>query len=182
VKVRETSLPGVLLIEPALFRDARGHFLETWSGPRYAALGLPPNFAQDCLSRSGEGVLRGIHYQWPNPQGKLVWVAEGAVLDVAIDLRRSSPHFGRWEAHELTAESGRQLWMPEGFAHAFLVTKAPCLFAYKCTRPYDPKGERAIRWDDPDLAIRWPEAAPVLSDKDRRAPPLRAIAPPHLPE
>jgi len=181
MKVIETALPGVLLVEPAVYEDARGHFLETFRAERYAAHGIAAEFAQDSLSFSRKGVLRGLHLQWPRAQGKLVYVLAGEVWDVAVDLRRGSPTFGRWEGHALSAENRRQLWIPEGFLHGFVVTGESALFSYKCTAPYDPGGELTVRWNDPDLAIDWPVKAPVLSEKDAAAPTLDEIDEARLP-
>lgn len=182
MNVTGTRLPGVVVIEPRVFRDDRGYFLETWSASAFGAAGLPTRFAQDNLSCSAVGVLRGLHYQSPAAQGKLVGVVQGEVFDVAVDIRAGSPTFGRWEGVTLSAENRRQLYIPEGFAHGFLVTgTGPALFAYKCTEGYDPAGQRSIRWDDPELAIDWPAASPLLSPNDRGAPLLREIPPDQLP-
>ncbi len=182
MNVTETRLPGVVIVEPRIFRDDRGYFLETWSVANYGPAGLPTRFAQDNLSSSAPGVLRGLHYQFPTAQGKLVGVIQGEVFDVAVDIRVGSPTFGRWEGVTLSAANGRQLYIPEGFAHGFLVTSdGPALFAYKCTEGYDPTGQCSILWDDPDLAIDWPVAAPLLSPKDRDAPRLRDVPESRLP-
>lgn len=176
-----TRLPGVLLIEPRIFRDDRGYFLETWSRQRYAEAGLPRDFVQDNLSYSRKGVLRGLHYQHPTEQGKFVTVLRGEVFDVAVDIRRGSPTFGQWEGFTLSADNGRQLYVPEGYAHGFMVTSEDALFSYKCTAPYDPPSEGSVAWDDPDLAIAWPLDGAILAEKDRVAPRLRAIAEGRLP-
>ena len=181
MEVIETSVPGVLLIRPRVFRDDRGSFLETWRAERYADEGLPTEFAQDNAAISSRGVLRGLHYQHPSPQGKLVMVLAGEVWDVAVDIRRGSPTFGRWAAETLSAENGHQLWIPEGFAHGYVVLSESAVFAYKCTRPYDPHGDAAVRWDDPELGIDWPVGEPVLSQKDRDAPRLEDVPPDRLP-
>ena len=181
MNVQETSLPGVLLLEPRIFRDARGSFLEAWQRDRYAAEGLPRDFVQDNVSRSFRGVVRGLHLQNPQAQGKLVSVLFGEVFDVAVDVRVGSPTFGRWLGATLSAENGRQLFLPEGFAHGFMVTSAEAVFHYKCTRPYSPADELTVRWDDPDLAIEWPAETPVLSDRDAAAPRLRDIPSDRLP-
>lgn len=181
MNVLPTRLPGVLLIEPRIFRDDRGYFFETWSRARYQALGLPADFVQDNLSYSRKGVLRGLHYQYPTAQGKFVSVLRGEVFDVAVDIRRGSPTFGQWEGFTLSAENGRQLYVPEGYAHGFMVTSDDALFSYKCTAPYDPSSEGSIVWDDPDLAIAWPLAGPILAAKDRAAPRLNGIADDRLP-
>ncbi|WP_019591381.1 dTDP-4-dehydrorhamnose 3,5-epimerase [Thioalkalivibrio sp. ALE20] len=171
MKVIETSIPDVRIIEPAVFGDARGFFMESWSRRTFAEAGLDLDFVQDNHSRSVQGTLRGLHYQIRQPQGKLVRVTVGAVFDVAVDLRRSSPTFGRWVGVELTAENHRQLWVPPGFGHGFYVTSDVAEFQYKCTDYYAPEHERCIRWDDPDLGIEWPECSiegkPIVSDKDR---------------
>jgi dTDP-4-dehydrorhamnose 3,5-epimerase len=175
-----TDLPGVLIIEPRVFRDDRGYFLETWNAERYAEIGLPP-FVQDNLSCSHHGVLRGLHYQHPGDQGKLVSVLEGEVFDVAVDIRPDSPTFRQWVGVTLSAENARQLYIPVGFAHGFLVTSSTARFAYKCTDFYQPQHEGSLRWDDPDIAITWPIEDPVLSPKDAVAPLLKDIAPDRLP-
>jgi dTDP-4-dehydrorhamnose 3,5-epimerase len=177
VKVTATLLPEVRLIDPDLHGDARGFFLETWHESRYAAAGLSARFVQDNLSRSVAGTLRGLHYQLRRPQGKLVQVVTGAVFDVAVDLRRSSPTFGRWVAEVLSEENRRQMWVPEGFAHGFLVLSQTAEVAYKCTEFYDAEEDRAVRWNDPELGIAWPlpdGASPILSAKDAAAPLLSA--------
>lgn len=172
----ETALPGVLVIEPRVFGDARGFFLESWNARSFAGLGLDLDFVQDNHSRSARGVLRGLHYQMANPQGKLVRVTRGAVYDVAVDIRRSSPHFGQWVGVELSEDNHRMLWVPPGFAHGFLVTSDVADFQYKVTQFYDPADERSIRWDDPAIGISWPDvgAVPTLSGKDGAAPLLAA--------
>jgi dTDP-4-dehydrorhamnose 3,5-epimerase len=182
MKIEETSLPGVLLVRAMVHRDDRGYFLETFRGSAYEEHGIPARFAQDSLSWSREGVLRGLHLQWPRAQGKLVYVIEGEVFDVAVDLRRSSPAYGRWVGHTLSAENAHQVWIPEGFAHGFVVTRGPALFAYKCTRDYDPGSELSVRWDDPDLGIDWTIARPTLSRKDAAAPLLGKIPEDRLPD
>ncbi|HEF4759209.1 TPA: dTDP-4-dehydrorhamnose 3,5-epimerase [Pseudomonas putida] len=171
MNVITTDLPGVLIIEPKVFGDERGFFYESFNAKAFEeATGLTPQFVQDNHSRSQKGVLRGLHYQLENTQGKLVRVTVGEVLDVTVDIRRSSPHFGKWVAVHLSAENHRQLWIPEGFAHGFVVLSdfAECL--YKATDYYNPSAERSIRWDDPDLAIDWQlDEAPQLSAKDQAA-------------
>jgi dTDP-4-dehydrorhamnose 3,5-epimerase len=182
MNVIETELPGVLIFEPQVFRDDRGYFLETWNQARYAEFGILEGFVQDNLSRSVKGVLRGLHYQNPNGQGKLVSVAHGEVFDVAVDIRLDSPTFGRWAAATLSSSNNRAMYIPAGFAHGFLVLSDEALFCYKCTEYYAPRCESSIRWDDPDLAINWPEASPKLSPKDLAAPFLRAIPRDGLPK
>lgn len=176
MKVRKTELPGVLLVEPDRFGDDRGFFQETWHARRYRDAGISGAFVQDNMSMSSRGVLRGLHFQQPNAQGKLVFVLEGEVFDVAVDVRVGSPHFGRWTGAMLSAENGRQLFIPAGFAHGFCVTGKTALFAYKCTEFYDHESERTIRWDDPQIGIEWPISAPLVSDKDAAAPSLTDIA------
>jgi|SRR6516165_2821134 dTDP-4-dehydrorhamnose 3,5-epimerase len=163
----ETGLPGVVIITPKIFRDSRGAFQETFNLRAIVAKGLPQNWAQDNFSISKRHVLRGIHYQLTNPQGKLVRVTHGAVFDVAVDLRRSSAHFGKHVTVELTGENGRILWIPEGFGHGFVVLSDVAGFAYKTTNYYAPDGERTILWSDPDLGIRWPvREGVIVSEKD----------------
>jgi dTDP-4-dehydrorhamnose 3,5-epimerase len=176
VNIIETTLPGVLIIEPRVFGDARGFFLESWNRQNFADAGLDLDFVQDNHSRSARGVLRGLHYQLENPQGKLVRVTQGAVFDVAVDIRRSSPHFGKWVGVELSAKNHRMLWIPPGFAHGFLVLSETADFLYKCTTLYHPPSDRGIRWDDPDIGIAWPDVglAPLLSANDTVATQLAA--------
>jgi len=164
-----TAIPDVLIIEPKVFGDARGFFFESYNERAFAqATGLDLNFVQDNHSRSAKGVLRGLHYQVRQPQGKLVRVVRGSVYDVAVDLRKSSPTFGRWVGAELSEANHRQLWVPAGFAHGFLVTSESADFLYKTTDYYAPEHERCIAWDDPAIGIQWPlEVAPVLSGKDQ---------------
>jgi dTDP-4-dehydrorhamnose 3,5-epimerase len=175
MKIEDTALPGVLLLTPAVYRDERGAFSETFNLRQMAEAGLPTQWVQDNFSISKKHVLRGIHYQVAQPQGKLVRVTHGAVFDVAVDLRRSSPTFGRHVAVELSGENGKMLWIPEGFGHAFLVLSSEAGFAYKVTDYYSPAGERTIVWNDPDLAIPWPAAEGdlIISEKDRRGARLR---------
>lgn len=176
MKVTPTSIPDVLVIEPRVFRDGRGHFFESFNQRDFdAATGTRVTFVQDNESRSGRNVLRGLHYQIRAPQGKLVRVLHGAVFDVAVDLRRSSATFGRWIGMELSAENRKQLWIPPGFAHGFLVLSASADSLYKVTGYHAPQHERCIRWDDSTLAIAWPlQGAPVLSERDARAPGFSA--------
>ena len=168
MNVVTTDLPGVLIIETKVFGDERGFFYESFNARAFEdATGLALQFVQDNHSRSQKGVLRGLHYQLQNTQGKLVRVTAGEVLDVAVDIRRSSPHFGKWVATCLSADNHRQLWIPEGFAHGFVVLSEFAEFLYKTTDYYTPSAERSIRWDDPDLAIDWQlDEAPQLSAKD----------------
>ncbi|MBK6434792.1 MAG: dTDP-4-dehydrorhamnose 3,5-epimerase [Rhodanobacteraceae bacterium] len=181
MRVIATTLTDVKLIEPDVFGDARGYFYEGWNRARYAEHGLDFDVVQTNMSRSANGVLRGLHYQWPNPQGKLVSVLEGEVYDVAVDIRRGSPTFGRWTAAVLSAENKRQMWVPEGFAHGFVVTSEHALFHYLVTTPYDRAADASLRWNDAALAIDWPVAAPSLSDKDTKAPLLADIPEARLP-
>jgi dTDP-4-dehydrorhamnose 3,5-epimerase len=175
MNVIETDLPGVLIVEPNVFGDERGFFMESWNGRRYEEAGLPGRFVQDNLSYSARGVLRGLHFQNPRLQGKLVSVLQGEVFDVAVDIRVGSPTFGRWTGTALSAENRRQFYVPEGFAHGFLVTSEATLFFYKCTDYYAPSAEGAILWNDPDIGIEWPTDAPILSERDRTAPRLREV-------
>ena len=168
MNVIETALPDVLILEPRVFGDERGFFMESYNRQRFAELGLPTEFVQDNHSRSAHGVLRGLHYQIRQPQGKLVRVVRGAVYDVAVDLRRGSPAFGRWEGVELTEENKRMLWIPPGFAHGYLVLSDSADFLYKTTDFYAPEHERCLLWNDPALGISWPlSGEPILSAKDR---------------
>jgi dTDP-4-dehydrorhamnose 3,5-epimerase len=179
--VTKTGLPGVLLLEPSVFRDERGWFRETWRLDDYAELGLPP-FVQDNAALSLRGVLRGLHYQWPAPQGKLVYAVEGSVLDVAVDIRRGSPGFGQWEAFELSDENGRQLWIPPGLAHGYVVLSDLAVVAYKCTEYYRSDADAALAWNDPDIGVEWPIPDPVLSAKDAAARRLADIPVDGLPD
>jgi len=176
VRVEATALPGVLVLEPAVHRDARGFFLETFQVEAYRAVGIALPFVQDNHSRSGHRILRGLHAQVGGaPLGKLVRCVRGAVFDVAVDVRRASPHFGRWVGVELSEDNLRQLWVPPGFLHGFCVTAAPAEIEYKCTALWDAALEISVRWDDPTLAIAWPIADPILSPKDATAPTLTEI-------
>jgi dTDP-4-dehydrorhamnose 3,5-epimerase len=177
----DTNLPGVCIIEPVVHGDARGHFFESFHAAKYAELGIDVRFVQSNVSRSTRGVLRGLHYQWPNPQGKLVSVLEGEVYDVAVDIRRGSPTFGQWEAAVLTAANHRQLWIPEGFAHGFCVVSDAATFMYQCTALYDVSADTGVRWNDAAIGIDWPIAEPVLSGKDEKAPFLADIPADKLP-
>lgn len=181
MKMIETGLPGCMVIEPLVFGDDRGFFFESFNHDKLAVHGLRPAFVQGNVSSSSRGVLRGLHYQWPKPQGKYVSVVEGEAWDVAVDIRRGSPHFGRWVAVLLTADNKRHFWIPEGFAHGFVVLSERAVFTYLCTETYDREADAGIRWDDPDLAIDWPVSAPVLSEKDARAPLLKDVAEDRLP-
>jgi dTDP-4-dehydrorhamnose 3,5-epimerase len=181
MKVTRTKLPGVLVIEPDVFGDDRGWFCETWSQMRYAEIGVPELFVQDNVSMSAKGILRGLHLQHPWGQGKLVSVVQGAVYDVAVDVRVDSPTFGQWIGATLSADDHRQVWIPPGFAHGFCVTSETAVFTYKCTEAYHRETELGIAWDDPDLAIPWPVQSPILSAKDSAYPRLRDIPKDKLP-
>lgn len=170
-----TQIPEVVLIKPDVLSDERGFFVETWQRRKFAEAGLDFDFVQDNHSRSVQGTLRGLHYQIHQPQGKLVRTTVGEVFDVAVDIRRSSPTFGRWVGEYLSAENKRMLWIPPGFAHGFYVTSAVAEFQYKCTDYYASEHERCMRWDDAVLAIEWPlDVPPILSRKDREGPPLHS--------
>lgn len=181
MKVIKTELPEVILVEPRTYADSRGLFMETFQALRYRDAGISGPFVQDNLSRSHRSVLRGLHFQNPRSQGKLVYVLQGEVFDVAVDVRRGSPTFGRWVGTTLSADC-MQLWIPEGFAHGFCVLSETALVVYKCTNYYDPKCESSIRWDDPDIGIRWPVQDPKLSIKDSQAEFLKHIDVDRLPE
>lgn len=165
MKIIPTKIDGLVILEPKVFGDARGYFLETWRTERYADLGIP-NMLQDNISFSQRGSLRGLHFQEPHAQGKLVYVVQGSVFDVAVDLRKNSPTFGDWVTAELSSENKLQFYVPPGFAHGFCVTSEAALFVYKCTDYYHPEYEQCIAWNDPDLAIPWPIKGPLLSGKD----------------
>lgn len=170
--VRETELEGVLLVKPDVYPDERGRFLEIWSEVTYSRYGMPRRFVQDNVSYSEHGVLRGLHFQNPSAQGKLITVFDGEIFDVAVNLRQGSSEFGRWVGQTLSAENAFQMYVPEGFAHGFVVTGKYALVGYKCTAGYNPDAEHSIRWDDPDIGIDWPVDDPVLSRKDAGAPLL----------
>lgn len=173
MEFQKMEIPDVVLVKPKVFGDARGWFLESWEARKFAAAGLDVRFVQDNYSRSVRGTLRGLHYQIRQPQGKLVRVTQGEVFDVAVDIRKSSPTFGRWVGAILSGENKQQLWVPPGFAHGFYVLSESAEFFYKCSDFYAPEHERTLRWDDPKLAIAWPlEGAPILSPKDQQGKPL----------
>lgn len=182
MNVIETKLKGVLIIEPDVFGDDRGYFMETYNQGRYEKQGIKATFVQDNLSYSRKGVLRGLHYQHPHAQGKLVYVVKGEVFDVAVDIRKGSPSFGQWTGVVLSERNKRQLYIPEGFAHGFVVLSEEALFAYKCTDFYHPETEGGIIWNDPGIGIGWPEKNPVLSPKDANYPELKDIDPERLPD
>lgn len=181
MKVTETRLPGTLVLEPQVFGDARGFFYESYNEAKYREAGIDRHFVQANVSRSAQGVLRGLHYQWPNPQGKLVSVLDGEVYDVAVDIRRGSPTFGQSVGVMLTASNHRHFWIPEGFAHGFCVVSEFATFTYQCTALYDAKADAGIRWNDAALGIDWPISEPLLSDKDSKAPFLADVPPDRLP-
>lgn len=166
MKVTETKLPGVLIIEPQVFGDDRGFFMESWSQQRYKDAGIHQDFVQSNVSKSQQGVLRGLHFQNPNPQGKLVQVLAGEVFDVAVDIRRGSPTFGQHESIILNAENKKQFYVPEGFAHGFCVLSESATFSYMCTNYYDASADASLAWNDPELNIDWPITSPNLSEKD----------------
>ncbi len=182
MNIIKTELPGLLIIDPKLYRDDRGYFLETWHRSRYAEAGLSADFLQDNVSVSAPGVLRGLHLQAPGAQAKLVSVLDGAIFDVAVDVREGSPTFGRWLGVDLTADGHRQFFIPPGFAHGFVVTsKTRAMVTYKVDAPYAPGDELTIAWDDPDVGVRWPVSTPTLSAKDRQGVRLRDLPPGRLP-
>ncbi|WP_407352358.1 dTDP-4-dehydrorhamnose 3,5-epimerase [Luteimonas sp. R10] len=182
MRVVETDLPGCLILEPGVFEDERGSFYEAFNYDRLAEYGLAPAFVQGNVSLSSLDVLRGLHYQWPNPQGKYMSVLEGEAWDVAVDIRRGSPTFGRWTAVHLSAANRRQFWVPEGFAHGFVALSERTLMTYLCTSTYDREADAGIRWNDADLAIDWPISSPVLSTKDAHAPFLADVPEARLPQ
>lgn len=175
MRIQDTALSGVLIIEPKVFGDARGFFLESYNRDRYREAGIELDFVQDNLSYSRKGTLRGLHYQNPHAQGKLVHVLEGEVFDVAVDIRHGSPTFGQWVGVTLSAENKRQFYVPPGFAHGFCVTSEFALFAYKCTDLYAPECEGSVLWCDEEIGIDWPVSEPLLSEKDLKAPLLKDI-------
>jgi dTDP-4-dehydrorhamnose 3,5-epimerase len=181
MQVTQTELPGVLLIEPKVFGDSRGYFMELWSSARYQAHGVPATFVQDNLSKSARNVLRGLHLQHPHGQGKLVYAASGEIFDVVVDVRRGSPAFGRWFAARLSDENKRQLYIPPGCAHGFCVTSESATFVYKCTEAYHPEAELTVLYSDPALGIDWPVTSPTVSAKDAAGKPLAEIDPAKLP-
>jgi dTDP-4-dehydrorhamnose 3,5-epimerase len=181
MNVIPTALAGVYVIEPKVFGDERGYFMEQWKSSAYRDAGVPAELVQANVSRSAHGVLRGLHYQYPEPQGKLVTVLEGAVFDVAVDIRSGSPRFGEWAGVELSADNHRQLWVPEGFAHGFCVSSDAAVVHYLCSREFAPQHDAVILWNDPDLGITWPLDRCTLSDKDAAAPRLRDVPAQALP-
>jgi dTDP-4-dehydrorhamnose 3,5-epimerase len=181
ITITDAALSGVRIIETTHFQDERGWFAELWNAERYRVHGLDIVFQQDNASFSRRGILRGMHYQWPNGQGKLITVLAGAVFDACIDVRAGSPTFGRWFGSVLSDENARQLWIPEGFAHGFLVLSDSALVHYNCTTPYDARADRVVAWNDPDVAIEWPALPTTVSQKDQAAPRLVEVRPEALP-
>jgi dTDP-4-dehydrorhamnose 3,5-epimerase len=174
MNISTCDIPGLVIIEPKVFGDARGYFFESWNSQRYDEV-IQARFVQDNLSFSRRGILRGLHFQNPNGQGKLIQVLQGEVYDVAVDLRRSSPTFRRWHGLRLSSDNKKQFYIPPGFAHGFAVTSETALFHYKCTEFYSQKDEMALKWDDPDLAIPWPVENPTISERDAKGLLLRDI-------
>ncbi len=175
MKLIETGIPGLVVVEPVVYGDSRGFFMETWNADRYGACGLPDRFVQSNISRSAAGVIRGLHYQHPCAQGKLVSVLQGRVFDVAVDIRSDSPTFRQWAGVELSASNHRQLYVPEGFAHGFCVLGDSALLSYLCTTPFNAECDAGIAWNDPDIGIEWPLEPQSLSARDRMAPRLRDV-------
>ncbi|MCF7975229.1 MAG: dTDP-4-dehydrorhamnose 3,5-epimerase [Phycisphaerae bacterium] len=183
MKIIETTLPGVLVFEPKVFGDARGFFMETWQRERYREAGICHDFVQDNVSSSTKGTLRGLHFQHPRGQGKLVQVYSGAVFDVAVDIRQGSPTFGQWFGVELNGEKRNQMYVPPGFAHGFYVLSDTAMFSYKCTDLYCPATEGGIAWNDPTIGVTWPlDGTPILSDKDTKCGPLAQMPLERLPD
>ncbi len=181
MKVTRARISDILIIEPERFTDQRGFFLEAYHAERYKANGITREFVQDNHSRSQKGVLRGLHFQHPWDQGKLIYVPRGRIFDVAVDIRRGSPSFGKWVGVELSDQNGKQIYIPEGFAHGFCVLSDEADVIYKCTALYNPEYEHGVLWCDPDIGIKWPISEPILSDKDKRNPILRDIQASYLP-
>jgi len=181
LEIIETSLPGVLLIKPRVFEDPRGFFMETYRADKLAAAGVYETFVQDNHSRSGRGVLRGLHYQFRHPQAKLCRVARGEVFDVAVDIRVGSPHFGKWVGAVLSEANRHALYLPKGFAHGFVVRSESADFLYKCSDYYDAASDCGVLWSDPALAIDWDEPSPIISAKDHGSPPLSQVPRERLP-
>lgn len=182
MRILETGLDGVVIIEPRVHGDERGFFQESWKASSYGEHGLPTEFSQANMSRSAKGVLRGLHYQYRQPQGKLVSVLEGRIFDVAVDIRSGSPSFGQWAGVELSSSNHRQLYVPANFAHGFIVLSESALFHYYCTTEYSPEYEVAIAWNDPDIAVKWPGEPVFISDKDTQASFLRDLPASLLPK
>ncbi|HUU17909.1 MAG TPA: dTDP-4-dehydrorhamnose 3,5-epimerase [Sedimentisphaerales bacterium] len=182
MNVKETKLTGVLVLEPDVFSDERGFFLETWNSARYENARIEGPFVQDNISFSKRGVLRGLHFQYPQSQGKLIQVLSGEVVDIAVDIRLGSPTFGHWVSEVLSDANHMQIYIPPGFAHGYCVTSETAIFSYKCTDFYNPETENGIIWNDPDLNIDWPIKAPILSPKDKEYPTLKDFRPDKLPD
>jgi dTDP-4-dehydrorhamnose 3,5-epimerase len=180
MNISRCDIEGLLIIDPKVFGDSRGFFMETWNLRRYRAAGIAADFVQDNISLSRKGALRGLHFQNPNAQGKLLQVLQGEVFDVAVDIRRSSPTFGRWHGLVLSAENKRQFYIPPGFAHGFAVLTETALFHYKCTDFYSPQDEMTLRWNDPAIGIQWPIDNPILSEKDTKGLALKDVPPERL--
>lgn len=181
MRIVETGIPGVVVVEPAVHGDVRGFFMEAWHAGRYGEAGLPTRFLQSNVSCSGPGVIRGLHYQYPEPQGKLISVLDGRVFDVAVDIRSDSATFGQWAGVELSGENHRQMYVPEGFAHGFCVLGEGALLAYLCTTEYRAEFDAVVAWDDPDIGVRWPVPDGRLSARDAAAPRLADIPRERLP-
>ena len=182
MKIVKTSLSGLLIVEPKVFADGRGYFLETFQHLRYRESGMPAEFVQDNLAFSYKGVLRGLHFQIQYPQAKLIQAVAGEIFDVAVDVRPGSATFGRWFAVRLSAQNRRQLFVPEGFAHGYCVTSETATVIYKCSDYYHPEDEGGVLWSDPQVGIEWPISHPVVSDKDSQLPALAALGPDQLPQ
>lgn len=182
MNIIETKLPGVLILEPDVYPDDRGYFLETFSSTRYEQAGIPGPFVQDNISFSKRGILRGLHFQYPQSQGKLIQVLSGEVMDIVVDIRMGSPTYSQWIGEVLSESNHRQIYVPPGFAHGYCVTGETAFFSYKCTDFYNPATEHGIIWNDPDIGIEWPIARPVLSKKDAVYPALKDLEPEYLPQ
>ena len=182
MKIIQTDLDGVVTIEPELFKDGRGWFMETYSHRRYSEYGIVESFVQDNISFSQKGVLRGLHFQYPQPQGKLIQVLSGEVMDVVVDIRVGSPTYGQWLGEILSEANHRQMYVPPGLAHGYYTTSETALFSYKCSDFYNPATEHGIIWNDPDIGIEWPTAEPVLSPKDGVYPVLKDLRPENMPQ
>jgi len=182
MNITKTKLPGVLILEPKVFPDDRGYFLETWNSTRYEQAGIPGPFVQDNISFSKKGILRGLHFQYPQSQGKLIQVLSGEVMDIVVDIRVGSSTFGQWIGEALSESNHKQIYVPPGFAHGYCVTSETALFSYKCTDFYNPATEHGIIWNDPDIGIEWPIEHPALSPKDKAYPRLKDFEPENLPQ
>jgi len=182
MNIKETKLAGVLILEPKVFSDDRGYFFETWNSTRYEQAGITGPFVQDNISFSKKGVLRGLHFQYPQSQGKLIQVLSGEVVDVVVDIRAGSPTYGQWIGEVLSESNHRQIYVPPGFAHGYCVTSEAALFSYKCTDFYNPATEHGIIWNDPDIGIEWPTEQPEMSTKDAVYPGLKDLGPENLPQ